>query len=309
MSVEDGVVLDDDVRTAVGRCVGLVAAALHAESVVAGIHRAVHNESYVDVREVYGVAVLGVPRTAHGDAVHDDVLRVARVQVEFGRVLDGDALHQYVFAVFKAHQVVAQLLLSLRRVGNVLVAAQVVPRVPQFAAVALHAADDLFVFVPLHVAHLRALHGAPVVAVAVDDALAGNGYVLTLRGSDAGEALVRRLGVHEERLVCRHQYDGVLLQVQLDVVLQLDGSCQPDALRHRQPAAPRLLQFLDAVLKGLSVQRDAVADAAHLADFHLVGRNDGAAHLFHLCGQVLIVLRVVLCLCGDHHHECCRGSK
>ena len=123
MGVEDGVVLNQDVLATVGGSLGLVAAALHAETVVASIDGAVDDESDVDVREVNGIAVLGVPRAAHGDAVHDDVLREAGVQVELRSVLDGDALYEHVLATLEAYQVVAQLLLFFGAVGNVRVAA------------------------------------------------------------------------------------------------------------------------------------------------------------------------------------------
>ena len=213
MGVEYGVVLNDDVLTTVGGSISLVATALHAQTVVACINGAVDNQSDIDIREVDGVAVLRVPRTAHGNTVHDDILRIAGMQMEFGRVLDGHTLYEHVLTTLKAHQVVAQLLLCLWCVGNVLIAAEVVPGVPQFAVVSLHTANHILVLVPLHVAHLLALDGAPVVAIAVDDALACDGDVLTFRGTDAGKALAGRLGIDEERLVWRHQYDGVLLQM------------------------------------------------------------------------------------------------
>ena len=241
MGVEYGVVLNDDVLTTVGGSISLVAATLHAESVVTSIDRTVDNQSDIDIREVDGVAVLRVPRTAHGNTVHDDILRIAGMQMEFGRVLDGHALYEHVLTTLKAHQVVAQLLLFLWAVSNVLIAAQIVPRIPQCSTVLLYAANHLFIFVPLHVAHLLAFHRAPVVAVAVNDALTSDGNVLAFRGADAGKALAGRLGIDEERLVGRHQDDGVLLQVQFDVVLQLDGPRQPDTLWHVQSSAPRLL--------------------------------------------------------------------
>ena len=219
----DGIVLNDDIFATVGRSLRFVATALHAQTVVACINGAVDNQSDVHVREVDGVAILRIPRTAHGDTVNDDVLRVAGMQMELGCILDGHTLYEHILATLKAYQVVAHLLLFLWAVGNVLIAAQIVPRIPQCSTVLLYAANHLFIFVPLHVAHFLAFHRAPVVAVAVDDALTSDGNVLAFRGADAGKALGCRLRVDEERLVGRHQDDGVLLQVQFDVVLQLDG--------------------------------------------------------------------------------------
>ena len=180
MGVEDGVVLNQDIFATVGRSLWLVLAALHAETVVTSIDGAVDNESDVDVREVDGITVLGVPRATHRDTIYDDVLGVARVQVKFRCVLDGDTLDEDVLAILKAHQVVAHLLLSLWCVGNVLIAAQVVPRVPQLTTVFLYTTNYLLIFVPLDVAHLLTLHRPPVIAIAVNDALARDSDVLAL---------------------------------------------------------------------------------------------------------------------------------
>ena len=72
--MEDRVVLDENIGTAVGRSVGLVVTTLHAETIVAGINDAIDDEAYIHVREVNGITILGVPRTAYSDAVNDDIL-------------------------------------------------------------------------------------------------------------------------------------------------------------------------------------------------------------------------------------------
>ena len=95
-------------------------------------------------------------------------------------ILDGDTLDEHILTTFKSYKVVAQLLLFLWCIGNVGITAFGIEGVPEFATILLNTANHLFIFIPLHIAHLLALDGAPVVAVAVDDALARNSDILTL---------------------------------------------------------------------------------------------------------------------------------
>ena len=78
------IVLNNNILTTIGRRLGLVVATLHAESVVTGIYGAIDNQSDVDVAEVNGITVLGVPGTAHRHAVDNDILTVQRMDMELG---------------------------------------------------------------------------------------------------------------------------------------------------------------------------------------------------------------------------------
>ena len=295
MGVEHGVVHNQDVFATVGGSLRLVASALHAEPVVTGIDSAVDDEGYVTVGEVDGIAVLGIPRAAYGDAVDDDVLGIAGMQVELGRVLDGDTFYEDVLTTLEAYQIDTHLLLILGSSGNVGVASLVVPRIEQhvLAFAFLNTANDVLVFAPLYVADLCALDGTPVVTVTVDDSFAGDGNILALGSTDARQTLaVGTLRVNKLRLVGRHEEDGILLQMQFDVVLQLNGTCEPHTLRngHTTTGTGHLLQLLDSLLESLGVQRHTVSYASYFGDDDLIGRNDGGGYLCHLRRQVLIIL-------------------
>ena len=180
MCVIHSVVLDQDVFAAVGHGLFFESAAFHAKAIVAGVHCRVDNQRFVAVAQVNGVAVLRVPWATHCDIVDYDVLAVDRMHVEPRRVLKRDALYQDAVAVGQTYKVVAHSLLSLRRFGYVWIAVFHLPRIPQLAIFTLHATHGGKRF-PFHVAHLAALHGAPLAAVAVHDALAGYRNVLPSR--------------------------------------------------------------------------------------------------------------------------------
>ena len=269
--------------------------ALHAESVVAGINGAVDDERNVTVAQVDGIAVLGVPGTAHGNAVDDDVLGVAGMYVEAGGVLDGDALNEHVLAVSHADEVSTALLLFLGGGGDVGIAGFHVPRIPELAVLSLYTSDFLK-RLPLDGAHLLALDGTPLCAVAVDDAFARNGDVLTLRGAYGRHALLGVLLVNEQPFVWREEDDGVLVEVQVDVVLEHDGAREPDAGRHDQTSAALLGELADAFSECLCVERQTITYATHVSQHDAVGGDDGCGDLLQCDRQVLIILRVVLCL-------------
>ena len=184
---------DEDILTAVSRNLWLVVATLHAESVVASINDAVNDKSDIYVREVYSITILGVPWTAYSNTVDNNILGVTGVQVKLRRILDGNALDKHILATLKTYQVVAQLLLFLWGLGNIGITAFGIEGVPEFATILLNTANHLFIFIPLHIAHLLALDGAPVVAVAVDDALA--------RNSDSSTATDNKCPGTDERLL------------------------------------------------------------------------------------------------------------
>ena len=86
MGVVDGVVLDVDVLArAIFHALGS-RSCFHADAVVSSVHYVIDDEHVLAAADVYGVAILCVPRTLHRDAVNDDVIAAGGYQVEFGGV-------------------------------------------------------------------------------------------------------------------------------------------------------------------------------------------------------------------------------
>ena len=131
------------------------------------------------VADVDGIAVLGIPRTTHRNAVDDDIARVERMDMETGRVLERYSLEEDVLAVGEAHKVVAPLLLCLGSVANIRRTVLQIPGIPQLSIVALYA-THLLESLPFHIAHLGALHRSPLSTITIDDSLTGDGNVATL---------------------------------------------------------------------------------------------------------------------------------
>ena len=113
------------------------------------------------------------------------------MHMEARGVLEGDALKQDVLALVETHQVVAHGLLCLGRSRYIGQAVLHLPRIPEVALLGDLATHAVILF-PLDVAHLGALHRPPLLSVAVDDTLAGDGNVAALGGLDAGVDTARR---------------------------------------------------------------------------------------------------------------------
>lgn len=84
MGMENGIVLNDDILTAIGGRSWLYIATLHADTIITGIHRTVNDQSDIDITEVDGITILCIPWTAHGDTIYDDILGIARMDMETG---------------------------------------------------------------------------------------------------------------------------------------------------------------------------------------------------------------------------------
>lgn len=252
MGVEYRIVLDQNVLARSALLKGLGSgAALEADAVIADIHRAPGHQHVLALHDVDAVAVLGIPGTAHLDVLDDDVLAETRHKVELGRILDRDAADMDPLAGSEADQMGTQFLLAPGVVGDVPVMLQVIG-IPQRAVDrAAHLAEG----VPFHVAYLAALDGPPPGAVAVDDALSGDGDVMPPGSRDAR---LHALAVPEFVLVGRQEDDGAALQMQVDAILEHDGTGQVEAFGHDEMSASLLVQGGDRLLERLGVGGDAV---------------------------------------------------
>lgn len=100
--------------SATGILDALVACAcLHAEAVVANIDSRVGNKDTLTVGEVNAIAILSIPRAADSNAVNNDVLTLAGVEMETRRVLNGHILDENVLALLEVNQVISEFLLVL----------------------------------------------------------------------------------------------------------------------------------------------------------------------------------------------------
>ena len=280
VGVIDGVVLYQDVFAGTGLLALRSGSALHADAVVASIDGVVHDEHVAAVANVDGVAVLRVPWAADGHSVDDDASAALRHDVESWRVLDGHALDEHVLAFGEADEMGAYALRLLCVRCHVLKMFQSVG-IPQRTVIRCRSA--LFaIHVPFHVAHLAAFHGAPPFAVAVDDATARDRDVAGAAGGDARCGALfalscRFVGFKVQRLVGSEHDDGVLLQMQVDVVLQPERCCQPHARPHVQMASALLGEGVDGLLNGVGAERQAVTDGSE------VGQDSKSVHFPLLC--------------------------
>ncbi len=154
---------------------------------------------------------------------------------------------------------------------------------------------------------LAALDGTPGIAVAVDDAVAGDGYILDVHGRDRRlaapgvESLESDFANGIIVLIVAEEDDGVILQMQLDVVQKFDGSGVPDALGHRYATATPLREVGDGLRESLRIEGDAVARAAEIGDRNFAGGDLRQRDPLHGKGQAginRIVLRRVVGGCG-----------
>ena len=131
MSMINRIVLYQNILASIHQCLRFRLSTFHTDTIISGIHRRVDNQSTVTVTQVNGIAVLGIPRTSHGNAVNDDVTAVDRMHMETGRILEGNTLYQYVLTLRKAQQVCTLLLLCFWSVGDVGIAGFDIPWVPE----------------------------------------------------------------------------------------------------------------------------------------------------------------------------------
>ena len=225
--------------------------------------------------------------------------------MELRAVLYRYAFDEHILAIRKSDDVVAFLLLCFWRFCYISLGILCIPRIEERAVRFLNTTYILLVGIPFHVAHLIALHGSPVFAIAVDDALASDSDVLAFRSTDAGVDTVARLGfgVNIEFLIGREDNKGVLVKMQLNIVLEGDRTSEPYTFRNHQSAASQLVQLTDALAEGFRVNCYTVSNAPNVLDIDFVGRYHGSAYLFYFNRQILIILRVVLCLHRDRQQK------
>ena len=139
-------------------------------------------------------------------------------------------------------------------------------------------------------AYLAALEFTPGGAVAVDDALAGDGDVCFAVGMDGREAApyVKAFEVGVDYgikiLVRGENDDGIVFQMQLCVAPEADGTGEPDAVRDDEPAAAHGFEFVKGLGESFSVQSDAVSYCTEVSESNRVEGNFGGVYAGHFEG-------------------------
>ena len=178
------------------------------------------------------------------------------MNVPSGGVLEDDTLQEHILTVNQRNHDGAQetldgvpLLIGLS-IGHIhvgtLLALYITLVGHPVAFLHLHATRTTQDFLPLGISYLRLLHGAPVLTVTVNHTTTRNGDIFSTIGTQRRltttgvEAFERGVDDGIERLVARELDDSAYLQVQVDVRLQHDRSCEPHALRNDQATATLL---------------------------------------------------------------------
>ena len=210
------------------------------------------------------------------------------MEIPAGGILEGAALQQDVLAFPEGdhHRTEERLDLLLvqgririiQRTGGQ--ACLVIPlvRIPDIFLLAQHAAfgQDLL---PQVRRDLALLDLAPGIAVAVDDALAGNGDVMLPCRMDRREAatdiqtLEIRVDDRIQVLVGIEDDHRSPLQVQVDVALQSDRSGLPDPGRNDEMTAALFRQPVDGPGKRRRIVGDTVTDGSEIRQGNGAGRN------------------------------------
>ena len=235
------------------------------------------------------------------------------MKVPSRRVLEDDALQEHILTIDQRHHNRTQEtldtvpLLVSRSLGHVHVGTLLSIGVcligHPVAFLRLHATRTFKHLFPLTLSHLALLDRTPELAIAVNHALTSDGDILGTIGRERRltttriKSLERGLDNRIERLVARELDDGTHLQMEVDVGLEHDGTCEPHASRHHQMTTALLCQGRNSLLESFGIQSGAIAYSAELLQVHRVGRNNGSADLRHLKRQFLRVLLVgILCL-------------
>ena len=299
MSGKDGAAFYHYILTgnAATTTVGILTA-LDADTIVTGVEATVDNQGILARLQVKGITVLCIAGVAHQHLVNDDVLAHQRMEVPCGRVLEDDTFQHHVLTLYQRNHhrtqetldsVPLRSSLGVRHVHvGTLLALGITLRRDPVAGLHLYAAGNSQQTLPVLGGNLLLLHGAPVLAVTVDNALAGDGNVLSTLGTERRlqttgvQTLERGLDDRIQRLIGSKEDDGASLQVQLDVALEHDGTGMPHTLRHHQLTTALLAEGIDGLGKGLRVQRDTVAHATKVGELDLTVGNGRSLHLRHL---------------------------
>ena len=257
MTCKDGTTIDHHIlaRTTATTSI-LILTALDTDAIVARIELRIDNEGVLTRLQVERITVLGIGWVACKDIIQDNILAHQRMNVPSGGVLEDDTLQEHILAVNQRNHDGAQetldgvpLLIGLSighiHVGTLLALYIALVGYP-VAFLHLHTTRTAQDFLPLSIGHLRLLHGAPILTVTVNHTTPCNGDILSTIGTQRRltttgvEAFERGVDDGIERLVARELDDSAYLQVQVDVRLQHDRSCEPHALRNDQATATLL---------------------------------------------------------------------
>ena len=172
-----------------------------------------------------------------------------------------------------------------------------IERIPD-VALFVQGSTHLLEVVPFYVAHLTALHRAPPFTITVDGSFSSDGNILSLAGIDGWGSTVFFLTVFfiyldEVVLILREDDDGILFQMQVDIVLQGYQAGEIDTCRYIEVTAAHLVQFTDSLAECLGIHRLTIAVAAKVQNANLVVGDGRQGRLLHLHWQVLVVLAVV----------------
>ena len=148
------------------------------------------------------------------------------------------------------------------------------------------------------VGDLRTFHRTPILAVAIDDAFARDGYVGSVDSTERRltttriEALEGCLDDRIESLIGSKLDDGASLQMQVDIVFEHDGTREPYALRHHKMASATLRQRLDGPLERLGAELGAGTVGIEVGKIHRSLWEVRSLYLSHCERQVGRVLFV-----------------
>ena len=305
MSVIDGTTIHHDV---LARCLQvtsvLVLARLDADGIVAHVKLVVDDEAVLAGFEVQSVAVLAVPGVDYHHVLDDDVLAHEGMQVPGRGVLEAYALQPDVLALCEVEQCWTQevacrlpVFVGLAPSGHVHVAAT------QFVEDGLCGSPNLRALcyarhaalfeqcVPLSFGEFAALDPAPGVTLSVDGAEACDGDVLLAHGiqrADAAACLQSlEVGIDDGILVviAREEDHSAVLQMQVNIVLEGNGSCKPDASGHDEVASTALADATHGEVEFLGVVVVSVTACTVFGDAFRKVLEGGTLHLCHLEGQ------------------------
>lgn len=289
--VVDNIVFDKDILARAISKTFLTHTALHADAIVTDIDSGVDNKASLAVAEIEAVAILCIPRASDSNTVDDDVAAADRMEVEARRVLNDDTLEEDVRTFGKTNKVGTNSLLLFRVRSHVGDMMKIVGK-PQLTAVGLGATHGLVVL-PFDIADLATLDRAPVLTVAVDNALASNGDIGTLGGRDKRRHFGRAFA-NIERTFWREDDKCPLSQMEVDIVLELDRSGKPDTGRDIEMATTLLAEESHSLLESVGVKSHAIALSAKVEKTDTQVGEHRKADLRHFDRQIAVTGRIVL---------------
>ena len=223
MGMVYGVVLDIDVftRTCCHTC--CACATLHADTIITSINHIVYDEYILTAGDINRITVLGIPRTFYGDSVDSHILASGRDDVKLRTIQKCNPLYEYILAAGESDHVCSGFLLFVHILCHVRLMFQIewIPDVTFFIKSSAHSLE----FFPFYVTNLTALYRSPPFSVSVNGALASDRNIFSLAGIDGRSStafFLSRSLVYLEVvvLVFRKNDDGILFQMQVNIVLQ-----------------------------------------------------------------------------------------